>query len=498
MLTVAAALMGALLALFPAAGHDQLWFLLMARRWLGGAELYGPQVFDSNPPGIVWASAVPVKLGEMLHVAATLPGKVLVLAAEMVTGWICYRLLRRERGSMPGFYAAGLLFAFVVLMLVVPARDFGQRDQLLSILVLPYVAAGALAQERWGVRLIVCLIAAVGICLKPQYAVIPLTLELFLLLAPERGRRVRLEFLLLVAAGTGYLLAIHAFAPLYFSEALPILRETYWAVGHLSGLELLWEAKELVVLAVAAVGVHVWARPRSRVVRKLLVAGGAAFVAYMVQGTGWYYQQIPALVLFGAALAIGLLELAARHTVRIPRWVLSVTAALCVLAVALTTHFMGYPFTQERAFAIEVPEPGLFAGLPSGTAIAMLTTSVDATMMPVERYHLVWGQRTNNLWTLPAILRGESGETEGRLTPEELAGLEQMQRRWMVEDLQRWKPRLVLVQRCQDPAVRCQLLEDRTDDLLAWFERDPAFAREWGAYQLERRAGPFDAYVRVR
>jgi hypothetical protein len=76
-------------------------------------------------------------------------------------------------------------------------------------------------------------------------------------------------------------------------------------------------------------------------------------------------------------------------------------------------------------------------------------------MMPVERYHLEWAQRTNNLWTLPAILRSESGPPPRRiLAPARVTQLDAMQHRWMVEDLTHWQPELVLVQRCQDPRRR--------------------------------------------
>jgi hypothetical protein len=66
----------------------------------------------------------------------------------------------------------------------------------------------------------------------------------------------------------------------------------------------------------------------------------------------------------------------------------------------------------------------------------------------------------------------------------------------MTEDLQRWHPALVLVERCQKANVHCQLLEDRDDDLLAWFLRYPAFAVEWRPYTFVGSRGPFDAYSR--
>ncbi len=119
-------------------------------------------------------------------------------------------------------------------------------------------------------------------------------------------------------------------------------------------------------------------------------------------------------------------------------------------------------------------------------------------MMPIERYHLVWAQRTDNLWLLPAILRAEGptyAQQQRRLTATKLRTLDALQHHWMLEDLQRWQPKLILVERCQDAAVQCQELEDRHDDLLAWFLRDPALRNLWTQYQFTGTHGRFDGFV---
>ncbi len=119
-------------------------------------------------------------------------------------------------------------------------------------------------------------------------------------------------------------------------------------------------------------------------------------------------------------------------------------------------------------------------------------------MMPTARFHLLWSQRTNNVWTLPAILRTEDPQgtpPRHHLPPDRLAHLVAQQHRWMVEDLTRWHPQLILVARCQDPAVHCDELEDRHDNLLAWFLRDPAFQEIWTRYHFLRTSGAYDAYT---
>src|ERR1700723_971678 len=79
--------MAALLALVPAAGHDQLWFLLMAERWLHGAPLYGPEIFDANTPAIVWLSAIPVGLAGVVGLSVPAAGKLLVVVLEAGGAW---------------------------------------------------------------------------------------------------------------------------------------------------------------------------------------------------------------------------------------------------------------------------------------------------------------------------------------------------------------------------------------------------------------------------
>ena len=504
--------MPALLAFQPAAGHDQLWFLLIAKRWLEGAQLYGPEIFDSNPPMVVWLSAIPVRLAALAGVPATFLAKACVVLLWACTGLLSYRLLVRAWRRVQASELPALLFAFVTLFLAVPARDLGQRDALAALLVLPYVLASATVAKpplTPGWRTVAVLLGAVAFCLKPQDAFIAVAVETSLLLPAARGigsvaagwRLLlgRFEPFVLILCGLLYVLAIRLFAPLYFTEALPILRQTYWAIGGLSVPALFSDAIELTILASLLLLLMLLYRPVSGAVGALAIAGLGAFLAYLQQGTGWYYQQLPAICLFGAALALHLLDLHRRRTMAPPAWCVWALAGLCLLGVALTTHFTGYPFTADRAFAITSPDPSFFRTLAPGTPVAILTTSVDEAMMPVERYHLTWAQRTNNLWLLPAILRNEPfhpGRSPSRqFTPLTRAWLDSMQHRWMVEDLKRWKPKLVLIERCRDPDVHCQELEDRHDDLLAWFQRDPAFNRIWGSYTFAGTRDRFDSYT---
>ena len=505
-LTAGAVGMACLISLLPAAGHDQMWLLYSARLVLRGAKLYGPELFESNPPLIVWLSAVPAMWAGWLHLPATTVGKLLVLALEAGVGGICLRMLRsilgRLLGTVPHTAVWAVAFAYVAVFAVMPARDFGQRDHILALLCLPYLLASTRDAVGMplgrGAAFAVGLAAGLGIALKPHQALVPVAVEL-MVAALRRRRRARMTFRPELAGilvfGLGYVCAIRLFANDYFTTMLPLLRSTYWAFGHLGWLGLVGEAPQLHILAVACFAGLIWAgwRNVSGLVLLFLAAGLAATCGYYLQGTGWYYQQIPALSFFTLGLVLLLAEQAEKRHWLVPVWTSKAALGLSALALALTTHFSGYPFLPEHSFPIDTPDPSFFARLAPGTPVATLTTTVDYAVPPVFKYHLTLAQRYPHLWMLPAILRSESGEPG--MPPDRLRRLKQLQHAAMDEDFLRWRPRLVLVERCQDPAVHCQVLEDRHDNLLAWFLRDPRFQQIFSGYRYLRSSGPFDAYV---
>ncbi len=146
-LTLAACGMAALLALLPAAGHDQMWLLYAARLHLQGAPLYGSQIFETNPPLIIWLSMVPEALARLTHLPDTALGKLFLLAVEFGIAAVCLNLLRRIRPDLTRATRLALAFAFITTFAVMPARDFGQRDHLLILFLLPYIFAAAVRAQ---------------------------------------------------------------------------------------------------------------------------------------------------------------------------------------------------------------------------------------------------------------------------------------------------------------------------------------------------------------
>ena len=185
------------------------------------ANPYGPEVLESNPPLAIWLSAVVVAMGRLLHLPVTLVFKTLVTLLAGVSGAVCFSVLRTMQAADPNRFPAAtrandwiLAFVWTVMFGVLPARDFGQRDHVLALLVLPYLitAARPLVPEAgtwpWLARLGVAAVAGVGVALKPHHLLIPVAVELLVLV---KSRRLRLlEPTVFLLAGVAYLSAIQA------------------------------------------------------------------------------------------------------------------------------------------------------------------------------------------------------------------------------------------------------------------------------------------------
>jgi hypothetical protein len=100
---------------------------------------------------------------------------------------------------------------------------------------------------------------------------------------------------------------------------------------------------------------------------------------------------------------------------------------------------------------------------------------------------------------LPAIVQNELGPTGGpapfkRLSPETVARLAALQRTESAEDLNYWRPSVVLVEQC-NLKHSCQGIEGKDFNMVSWFLQSPEFATVWSHYQRQPDFGNYDVYT---
>jgi hypothetical protein len=462
---------------------------------------------------IVWFSVIPVALAGWMHGSPTFFLRLVVFAMALGSVAWCAMILRR-RTAITGPAAVGFLScAILAIEFGIGPYNFGQRENLLMILLLPYilaVATGAVHRLSVAERCALGVAAGIAIWFKPQDALVLVGLELFLSLHTRGLRRfITPEFLSLVLTGALILMLVLVFTPLYGRVTLPLLFDTYWALGTVNTFTLALRCSgyivEVLALLLACFLFRRSLRDSATLVA-LLVCSVSAFFAFAVQHNNWWYHAYPHQVLLLLAMAYLLTDflypflerlssdLALRSRVILAG---SVVVALLLCAIAIRPRAVMTTGTHLQSDPLDE----FLAQYKPSTTVYVFSSSVAPLSFAFNR-GLNWGGRFAHLWMLPAIVQNELGPAEPpapfkRLSPERLAGLAALQRTESAEDLNYWRPAVVLFERC-GPGHSCQGIEGKDFDILSWFLQSPEFAAAWSHYERQTEVDNFTVYKLVR
>ena len=363
--------------------YDQTWLLFVAGRILDGARL-GVDVMEVNPPLIAWLSTIPVMIGRALDIQVTdaLQGCLILLVAFSVV-W-SNRLLRRGAigdAQFAGWFALLLLFATVVH----PWLEFGQREHMLVLLVLPYLvmAAGRIdgVTPRMSEALAIGLCAGIGFLLKPNYLLVVLAVEALVLF---RRREIRLlyrpELVAMVATALGYAAAIWLWAPEWLLNVLPLAFNTYYDFDRVGVLDLIPPMRAVKLVMLVLVLAILYRRLVHRALATvLLLAGLAATAAFAVEMKGYLYHMVPMRAFFDLLVGTMAIDLWLKWAARWARPVsttLAITGAalmfVAAIAVCLPLQLarVSHPHTDERMAVLRA----ISRYIPSSSTMLLVST----------------------------------------------------------------------------------------------------------------------------
>lgn len=457
----------------------QLW---IADRLRHGARLY-VDISEINPPLWFWL-AIPVDAAaDMLGVRAE-DILILMVGLSALASLLATDLLI-DRHS-PAARLAILLFGACVL-LIMPLRDLGQREQLTLIAALPYVAL--IAARRTGRKVSLWLVllvaggAAIGFAFKHYFVGVPLSLELWLLWCLRRDwRPVRPETLVLALGAASYIAAILLLTPEYLRISVPEMMLAYDATGGPSWRYTIRPAQPVWLLMLCGIMAQraVTGRPLSATATALLVAALGFFIAWAIQHKGWPYQSIATTGILAMAMAATLASPTGRPRVRTS--LLAVAALVApILLFVLPTQWAQTPDTDIA--------PAL-ADLAAGDTVGIISKE-GRTAWPaaVNRDFRFPGRPS--LWMLAAI----DANAPGARNPL----IDRLGRKVIRETVVSYRclppKRLVFMPRT---STTTSTTASASDNPLAYFRSDPQFARLLSHYRRLDRAGNFDAFDLVR
>jgi hypothetical protein len=483
-------------------GPDTGFLLDEAARVLDGARLYVDLV-DMNPPLIVLLNMAAVLLARQLGMAEVLVYRlgctVSLLALLLLTALLLRRLLPGELA-----FRRGVVLLFVFALFTLAGQDFGEREQLVLALTVPYLVLTAGRAARRDVprmpAALVGLLAAAAFALKPPFALLWLFLEAYLRIR----RRVAWHALPETLSIAGFLMLYAAATVLWAPGYLGLVRllaAPYTNFLYVPFWELLVRGPGALLIVFALLAfVALRGHIRHPDALGVVALGALAFlIAGAAQQKGFSYHFYPALAL--AAVLLGLIAwdasksrgtwVVATYRVIASSVFATLVVVVCVRAATDIVRRSRDPeYTQmERLLP-------LVRARAAGESVYVMSYNISSAYPLLNYAGAHSASRFAQLWILPAAymdqLRGAAPlrfRGVGDMTPSE-----RFLNQAVFEDLRDRRPKLLLVlQHARD------LPENgfRRLDYVGYFARDPGIAGVLDRYQLLADLGDFKVYERV-
>ena len=461
--------------------HDVAWVLWGAREMMHGA-VYGRDIIEPNPP-LAWYLSMPTNaIAAALHVPLDVPFKV----ALMMGGIASAACLIRMRPEGMEWQRSVLLAAVgIAVLLTLEGREFGQREPLMIILVLPYLALGARLADGGAVpgeagRVAIGILGGLGFALKPYFLVVPAMIEGVLWFLGKRPRALfRWENVTAAAVILVYALWVFLFERTYLLEAIPLVREIYWSFDQ----PISKVAVQLTPVILGTIPFAVIAfRKRDGFGMIMAVAFAGFAFSYFIQNKGYDYHAVPARAVAILLVARFALDRKLEPLLRIG------AAALTALffALWLVQFYRWWPEARPGGplhRQIERIDASI-ARHAAGDRFFVITIRTYPNF-PAGIYSAAqYGSRTNAQWFLPAVMQLR---TKGERSP----SIERHARDFILYDLRK-APKLVLL----DTNTRGHTQGPSHFDILGFYGEDPAFRSEWSHYREIESIGQFRQFVR--
>jgi hypothetical protein len=448
------------------ANHDIAWFLIATRKWLEGARLYVDLV-EVNPPLNFYLTLPSVWLADLFEVSDT-NGQYLAIALLCFASILGSALILSAVSDVSPVEQALLLVGAAAAAILSSLNGVGQREQVMLLCFLPWALREAWP-ERSSRLLTLCTaaIAAVGMCLKPYFVVLPLAVTILNVFQARSIRPVLSPSnLVFLGFGLAYLAFVRAWHPAYLSDIVPFGLEVYGAYGK-PAAEVLTRIAVLVGLFLLFLTATLHCQAMTRAIGVFVALAMGGLVSYFLQATGFSYHKVPFV---GFGIVACCLVLLQQDTARLAQGT-ALVVALLMLGAGVKQGF--YKNTAIPEINRTLDGLGPFDGL------TMLSSHVYTGPPVAIALNAEWISNYPAHWLVPgAINRLEVLDCRiAAPTCARLRGIAARNRKDSISDIARAQPELLIVDRNSGYFDRPGF------DWLGFMAEDPNWAPLFASYR---------------
>jgi hypothetical protein len=449
---------------------DNAALLEFARRLLtGGAS--GIDFYDPNPPLSVLIYVPAVLLAQITGLAAWHSLTLYVLALSILAAALSWAILRRfdflEKGE------ASLITAiFLIGSVFISNIFFAERDHIIAIGLFPLLLAQFAINKDYkipGAILYPALIlGALAVLIKPHYGLMPVLMIAHRALHEKSLKSVfKADFMVLAIATLAYATICLIFFRDFVINQLPDAMRFYAQLSSPEALKtLLIPAATTAALLLAATFLCPRG-PKRDFILMLDVAALCLIIAFAAQLKGFYYHLIPAILFLALSATALTSHLAKNYRPILIAW-------LPLLLLVLTPVRPAYPTHAEYK---TLPLAKILSGCDQPCSFLIVNDHAYMAYETALYTNSLHASRFISLWFEPMLACGTAA-------PEDLDRLYAKYAAMVTEDLERYKPSILLITKAPDTCPDGSTLPF---DFGQFFGNYPAFAAEWQNYRFDQQ-----------
>ena len=463
---------------------DVSWLLEVSKRLLAGGS-YSHNFLETNPPLILFLYAIPVYMTSWIGNLAS-NFLIFTYTISFLSLSLSYLLLKRLMAN--DFSSLILIFGGLVFAeLVVPSYEFGQREHLTFLLIMPYllvVASLNTLPSPLYIRLTSALMAGIGFSIKPHF-LIPLSLILSWKLYKDRSllKCINIENGCIFAVMLLYLLASFIITPDYFSFILPLVFKFYLAYKAplLSMLSHQWSIIFYIIMLSGMIMLKQKHSPYRNLYELLLVTNFGFYLVFIIGGHFFYYHFLVVAAISMLLLLFNIQSIVQRIRAKTK---LSILEYLNIPLVGFSLFLLLDTVVTLDLWILKRDADGptqqlisAFKKINRGPFVVFSNyVAPNASLMTYSQLHS--STRLHQFWFIPGIAKLEH-DGQFRLANEGKNVLRQL----VSEDLSKNPPYIIVVDETNPPFI----IDGQIFNYLHFLLQDTTFRKIWQNYHLAQR-----------
>jgi hypothetical protein len=275
----------------------------LMQRLLDGDKYYY-DVFECNLPMACYIYFIPVLFSKLFLLNHIISLRIYVFCIAALSLFLCHLLMNElfdnKDRTLHMLLLCILTFAFVLL----PAEQFGQREHIMIMLIMPYLFLCSIRLTNKKTpniyfAILIGLLAGIGFSIKPFFLFTLILIELYMLFTKRNFFAwLRAETLTIICVLIASIIAIFVFTPEYIFKIFPLAIDFAPATHAAPWTYTLTQMP--VIFWLIALGMFLTIKTQLRYVKFgniLTIASIGLMLSYLIQDAYWYYHILPALTL---------------------------------------------------------------------------------------------------------------------------------------------------------------------------------------------------------